>query len=267
MSDSEPTAPIQPPKPVSGVEVICVVLLPYLWGSLVYSALNSAKFFVWFYGDGTIAPRSLLEKRQSLWVGAIAGLLAFLSALLLLRLGIGIPLAQVGLTTRNLGRNLLAGLVFAVIFVPGTYGIHTLALMVLDAHGSKPQDHFFTQIGSTGLFPIEWALLLFSAVVAAPVWEEFVFRGLIQPWVMRNGRSRSLLVLALAGLLALVAVAQPHIPSRDPNADTIAYLRSVLEAFAKAWIPLARLRKNVFGIRSALGLGAARRRVPPPRPP
>ena len=168
---------------------------------------------MWFYGADALQTDTLMLLRHSLWIGAIAAPFQFLSALLLLRWGIGVPLARVGLTTRNLGRNVLGGLVFAAIFVPGTYGIQTLALMALEAVGSKPQDHAFTQLGSTGLLPIEWALLFFGAVVAAPVWEEFVYRGLIQPWVMRCGRPGGLIVLGIAAALAAYSISKAWIPS------------------------------------------------------
>ena len=145
-------------------------------------------------------PEPLARVRQGLWITAIAAPFQVASALIFLRQGVGVPLAEVGVTTRNLGRNALAGLVFAAIFVPGAYGIQALALMALEAAGSTPREHPFAQLGSTGLLPAEWGLLLFGAVVVAPVWEELVYRGLIQPWVMRNGRRGSLAVLGLAAL-------------------------------------------------------------------
>jgi membrane protease YdiL (CAAX protease family) len=213
MSQSDPPNPLA--RPIAGVEVVCVVLLPVVCGFLVNQILKSAHFFAWFYGRASLEAVPLEGLRQSLWITAIASPLQILSALIFLRVGIGVSLADVGITTRNLGRNALAGLVFAVIFVPGTYGIQALALQILEAAGSKPQEHPFTQLGTTGLLPTEWALLIFGAVVVAPLWEELVFRGLVQPWVMRQGRRGSLAVLALAALLAGQAVSTgwPHSPT------------------------------------------------------
>ena len=45
------------------------------------------------------------------WIGAIAAPFQVASALLFLGRGVGVPLAEAGVTTRNLGRNVLAGLV------------------------------------------------------------------------------------------------------------------------------------------------------------
>ena len=230
MSESEPPAPIPLAKPISGVEIVCVALLPILCGYLILTILTSMNFFPWFYGEAPGKPLSRMELRQSLWVGAIAAPFYFLLALLLLRLGIGMPIPGTGLTTRNLGRNILGGLLFAVIFVPGTYGILTLALMVLEAVGSKPKDHPFTQLGSSGLSPIEWALLIFGAVVVAPVWEEFVYRGLIQPWVMRRGRTGGLIVLAITAALALYSITEAWSPSPS--------IRELVIVLAPVWILL-----------------------------
>jgi membrane protease YdiL (CAAX protease family) len=42
--------------------------------------------------------------------------------------------------------------------------------------------HPLTQAAGEGLAPAEWSLLIFAATVAAPVIEELLFRGLLQPW-------------------------------------------------------------------------------------
>ena len=209
MSRSDPSNP--PARPVTGIEIVCVVLLPILCFVVVNQLLKAAGFFEWFYGPEESVPLSRV--RQGLWITAIGAPLQVVSALIFLRSGVGVPLADIGLTTRNLGRNVLGGLAFALIFVPGTYGIQALAISALEATGSKPQEHPFAQLGSTGLLPSEWALLLFGAVVVAPIWEELVFRGLIQAWAMRNGRRGSLAVLGLAALLAGQVVATAWVPA------------------------------------------------------
>ena len=228
MSQSDPTPPSRPPATIKGIEVICVALMPLLWVFLVNEILKAMHFFAWFYGAEALESDPFMPLCQSLWIGTIAAPLQILSALTFLSWGIGTPLAEVGITTRNLGRNVIAGLVFAVIFVPGSYGIQALALQALEAVGSKPQDHLFTRLGSAGLSPVEWGLLLFGAVVAAPVWEELVYRGLIQPWVLHNGRLGSLVVLGLAALLAGQAVAAAWIPSPS--------VRELAIVFAPLWI-------------------------------
>jgi membrane protease YdiL (CAAX protease family) len=69
--------------------------------------------------------------------------------------------------------------------------------------GAGPtEEHPLTQLAQFGLAPVEWGLLVVSAVVAAPVVEELVFRGLLQPW-FASCREGSALALALAFLMAL----------------------------------------------------------------
>jgi membrane protease YdiL (CAAX protease family) len=200
MSRSDPPNP--PARPVTGVEIVCVFLMQMLCYSLCHVVLESADFFAWFYGADALAADPFARDRQGLWATAIAAPFLVASALTFLAAGVGVPLEAVGLTTRNLGRNVLAGLLFAFIFVPGSLCIQQLALMALEAAGSAPVEHRFTQLRATGLLPAEWGLLVFTAVVVAPVWEEILFRGLIQPWVMRNGRRGALVALGLAALLA-----------------------------------------------------------------
>lgn len=224
MSSTDP--PNRPSRPVTGLEIVCVALTPILCSLVVNQLLTAAGFFAWFYGPGEAGP--LGRVRQGLWVGAIAAPLQVASALLFLGRGVGVPLAEAGVTTRNLGRNALAGLAFALVFVPGTYGIQALATSALEAAGSRPQEHPFAQVGSAGLLPAEWALLLFGAVVVAPVWEELVFRGLIQPWVIRNGRRGGLVVLGLAALLAGQAVASEWVAAPTP--------REVAVKLAPLWV-------------------------------
>ena len=159
---------------------------------------------------------------------AIAAPFLLASALTFLVAGVGVPLDSFGVTSRNLGRNALAGLLFAIIFVPGSLGIQQLALMALEAAGSEPVEHPFTRLGATGLLPAEWGLLLFTAVVVAPLWEELLFRGLIQTWVMRNGRRGRLVALGLAAVLAAYAVARGW-----PSAPTP---REVAVKLAPLWV-------------------------------
>jgi membrane protease YdiL (CAAX protease family) len=211
MSQSDP--PNRFARKITGIEIVCVALVPVVWSYLVNEILKSAHFFAWFYGEEAPDSAPLVQLRRGLWITSIAAPFQILSALIFLRSGIGVSLDAIGITTRNLGRQILGGLVFAVIFVPGTYGIQALALLALEAAGSKPQEHPFTQLGTTGLLPVEWGLLLFGAVVLAPTWEELVFRGLVQPWVMRHGQRGGLVVLTLAALLAAQAVAAAWVPS------------------------------------------------------
>jgi membrane protease YdiL (CAAX protease family) len=77
------------------------------------------------------------------------------------------------------------------------------------------------------LTPIEWTLLVFTAMVAAPVGEELMFRGAVQPWLATRPWGSH---LAMLGALA-IAVWQ--------RADHLAEACSQgMESFAAACIPV-----------------------------
>ena len=105
MSRSDP--PNRPVRPVTGLEIVCVAVMPMLWYSLFHAILESANFFAWFYGADALATDALkrvplMPSRQGLWIGAISAPFLVASALVFLTAGVGIPLAEIGVTTRNL---------------------------------------------------------------------------------------------------------------------------------------------------------------------
>src|SRR5262249_60308531 len=87
----------------------------------------------------------------------------------------------VGLTARRLGRHVLGGLLFAAVFAPGAYGLQALVLQLVGMLGGKAENHPFTQLGQQQLYPVEWVLLISSAVATAPVSAGLLYPGLIQP--------------------------------------------------------------------------------------
>jgi membrane protease YdiL (CAAX protease family) len=51
---------------------------------------------------------------------------------------------------------------------------------------------------------MEWVLLVLSATVVAPIWEELLYRGILQPW-FASRRHGGAIALACAFLFALLA--------------------------------------------------------------
>jgi membrane protease YdiL (CAAX protease family) len=196
----------------SGYEIIAVVCLGYLWPGMLYQALQSAGWYRWFYGaefldhvgraDDPAGKTALF--RLMLWAGCAALPFQVGSALLVLAGVSGTRPAELGLTPRRLGRNLLAGLVAAVVLVPGVYGIQALVVLLTRQLGGVTQDHPLTELGRQSLWGVEWVLLVLTAAVAAPVWEELLFRGIIQPWVIDRPYGGAA-ALAAALLVALSA--------------------------------------------------------------
>jgi membrane protease YdiL (CAAX protease family) len=128
--------------------------------------------------------RQITQTRLMLWAFCAALPVQVACTLALLRSFSGTKPADIGLTGRRLGVNLLAGVIAALVLVPGVYGIQALVVLLVRMLGGAGQEHPFAKLGETSLYPTEWVLLVLAATVVAPVWEELLFRGVIQPWVI-----------------------------------------------------------------------------------
>jgi membrane protease YdiL (CAAX protease family) len=127
----------------------------------------------------------LLQYRFLLWSTVLASAFEIATVLIVFRLVSDTTPADLGLRTSHLGRNILLGLGSAVVLTP-LVGLLNLAIVILWQfwYQSGVQEHPFKQIGQLSLYPAEWGVLIVSAVVVAPFWEELVFRGILQPWFM-----------------------------------------------------------------------------------
>jgi membrane protease YdiL (CAAX protease family) len=191
----EPTNVPQPrPVPWSGAELLAIAfLVVFFWPAAVNEALHVTGVYRSFYGEERAAlvrdesaPKELRQQaanRLSLWVRVIAFPFQAATILLLPYAVSGTRPAQLGLTRRRLGRNLLAGAVVAVVLTPAVLSLNYSVEHFYQVDlGGKTQEHPLTQAAREGLTAAEWFLLIFGATVAAPVLEELEFRGLLQPW-------------------------------------------------------------------------------------
>jgi membrane protease YdiL (CAAX protease family) len=201
--------------PWTAPEVLLALLFVSLfWPAAAYQLLIASGFFRCLYGDELVALASAdpaQQERQWLALGFLAGPGAADGALPILRnqafyrlnlwatvlafpfQAVTIPLLlygasgtrpeQLGLTARNLGRNLLAGTIGAVVLAPLVLGVNWLVEVLYQAAGAGGvQEHPLTQVARQGPAPAEWVLLFLTAMLAAPVMEELMFRGMLQPW-------------------------------------------------------------------------------------
>jgi membrane protease YdiL (CAAX protease family) len=110
-----------------------------------------------------------------------------LALLVLLRILSGTRPYQVGLTTHRLFWNVLAGLLAWVCLTPFVYVVLDLVNWLTSRlFHVAPEEHPLTRLSQAGLSTGDWILLVISAVVVAPVLEELVFRGVVQPWLARR---------------------------------------------------------------------------------
>src|SRR5262249_47815016 len=143
--------------------------------------------------------------RKGLWLTNVAFPFEALTIPVLLYSLSGTRPYQLGLTRRRLGRNLFVGFIGSLVLIPVVFGVYYLVTVLYRSWGTTPtEEHPLTQVAQMGLTPVEWALLVGSAVVAAPVVEELVFRGLLQPWfAKRRGGGAAALLLAFLMALAI----------------------------------------------------------------
>jgi membrane protease YdiL (CAAX protease family) len=223
--DEAPPTGWPTPVPWTGPEVLLASCLIYLaWPATFSLLLQGSGLYRWFYGPGPVAQqaagvgaaagpgaaraaeptfRRLDSYRQGLWLNAFTFPFQALTIPVLLFSVSGTRPSQLGLTRRRLGQNLLVGFVGALVLVPCVFGVYYLVIALYHSWGAAPtEEHPLTQVAQFGLAPVEWGLLVLSAVVAAPVVEEQVFRGLLQPWFAKR-REGGALAMVLAFLMAL----------------------------------------------------------------
>jgi membrane protease YdiL (CAAX protease family) len=148
--------------------------------------------------------------------------------------------ADMGLTTREWGKSVRTALVLAAVLIPAVYALQALVMWLAMALGMTPEDHTFTKLARAGLSGVEWALLLFTAVVAAPLWEELMFRGLIQRWAVAR-RAEGGATLLLVALVVAVMTRWDAFQKAETYPDRIGAMLPALcvIALTAAW-PLTR---------------------------
>lgn len=189
------------PPPWTGTELVLGVILAWIfWPAAAYAALKGLGVEHWYYGDNAAE----MGKRLGLWVGTLAAPFQVLTYPLVFSAYSGTSLAQLGLTTRRFGRNLLAGAAALLLLTPVVFGIWKLLRLLYEGAGEHGiEQHALEIVAGQHLRCGEWAMLFFTAMIAAPLHEELTFRGVLQPWLAarRWGGHAALfgaLVLALA---------------------------------------------------------------------
>ena len=147
--------------------------------------------------------QQILAVRMSIWPMVLAFPFQVGIILLVLRKQSGARPAQVGLTVHRFGLNTLLGALAWGVLTPTVLALHALVNFCYHSLTRvDPEGHPFQRLGQQHLMPLEWTLLALAAVVAAPVLEEFFFRGLLQPWFMER-RWGTLASVAAALVVAL----------------------------------------------------------------
>jgi membrane protease YdiL (CAAX protease family) len=190
--------------------VIVLLVVSWFCPMLVQEGLRASDFFLHVYGQellqearGDGPARKLAQTRVELWRAVLSLPLQVATVPLLL---LTWP-ARLGLTRWKLGSNLLLGLLAALVLTPVVYGIQYGVIMLHQTWLQQPiEEHPLLGLRQD-ILPFEWVVLILSVMLAAPVLEELLFRGMMQPWFASRPWG-AVLPTAFALLLAVVSRSQ-----------------------------------------------------------
>lgn len=112
-------------------------------------------------------------------------------------------LESIGISKRNLGRNVLWGVGTALANLPLVLIMALIGNWVF-AGLPKPEHPITTEISTGAVGPFGIAVLLFAASVGAPIIEEIMFRGTLLPALARVWRAPVLAILAQGLIFAAI---------------------------------------------------------------
>lgn len=117
-----------------------------------------------------------------------------------------------GLRNANLPRALLLAVGVLVVALPIVLALQQLSILTLDKMGWHPADQRAVDLLMAAKSLWMRVYLAFFAVVLAPVAEEFIFRGVLFPWVKQLGWPK----LAWVGVSLVFAAIHVNLPTFLP---------------------------------------------------
>ena len=199
----------------TGREVTLAFLIYVTAPLAVYSVLSAAGVFQFIYGERPAhVPESIWTMRQYLWTSLAAPPLALALILSLLWSLTQTRPAELGLHAGRLPQHYLLGYLGHLGLTPLTLGLFFLVLLWF-----RRTPHAFESLSKEISLPVEWCLLIFQAVVTAPVLEETLFRGLLQNWLRRASLAGHGVIMAMILTLALAPILIERLEEEKPAAQ------------------------------------------------
>jgi membrane protease YdiL (CAAX protease family) len=167
-----------PPLPLRGREVLLVFVLFIISMGIAGSILRSALGLdIDSLTSGTkIAPS---DQTTLVWVEAGACLLALSSSCMLLQLLHGRDGVELGFGWDRWRTDVIAGLLTAGLLAAPVLALMAIVVQFWESH------HPLVDVMKTSESASFLVAATFSAVLVAPLWEEFLFRGVFQSWLLR----------------------------------------------------------------------------------
>ena len=180
----------EPLNPVTwtGWEILAAFFVTYVfWPKLVGWWMDYSGFFSWLYGlspDQT--PNDIAKQEHGFWTQLFMLPFNLVTVLIIFRLISGTQSYQLGMSFQSPIKRLALACMSWLIVTPAVFGINFLSsLMYFDLTGQKPE-HPLEQLAESSPLLIDLMLIGLVALAAAPIWEEFFFRGVIQPWLAQH---------------------------------------------------------------------------------
>ena len=262
------------PRHVSwtGLEIGAAFFLTRLtWPIVISSCLFGLGFFSWVYGGDISFNRDSLDElekaRVNLWLTVFLFPINLLTVFLLFRLGSGTRAPDIGFAADRPRENIaLASLTWLAV-TPAVFGINYLASWgYFELTGTKPEAHPLQQLAEQSPSLMDAILIAVSALVVAPVWEELMFRGVVQSWLAEKDWGGHL-AMGLAALIGIAAAISGFHDLEDISLrDALAKLSPVFFVLAmypgylvidrclRRWIPDAKSVRAVYGTALLFGM-------------
>jgi membrane protease YdiL (CAAX protease family) len=186
--------------PWTGKEVFFIFVLQLLWPSLVSLIFDN------ILGE----PQSEDRPMRNIEIVTLTTPLFLFASWLLLRLTCDMRLYQLGLSRGQWRQNLLLGSLAWLICSPWIFVVNWLVGLVLESLQQAPREHQLSRMMQGREPVVEWSLLLWNAVLIAPLAEECLFRGVTQKWASQLARRSHVLWLITLPLALLGNSAQLH---------------------------------------------------------
>jgi membrane protease YdiL (CAAX protease family) len=170
----------------SGAEVVLAFVFMRMIPAMAFLSLQITGFYRFQYGSDPGPDDKELLNRCSLWAAAVGTPLAVAAILGTLRVVSRTKLRHIALTRRRWLPALTAGCLTWLVIAPPVFGLHFLVIWAQEKLGLEAKKHVLEQVLENQPRPAEWVLVVLVAVALAPVLEELVFRGILQPWLAKQ---------------------------------------------------------------------------------
>lgn len=179
---------IPPPRryrhvPWTGPELTLVLLIYITLPYLAMWLLSSAGVLAPVADPKNMTPE---EFKPRMVVQLLISPLIVILSLALLRANSFTKPRHIGFTVWRWRNSLTLGYFCFLIITPTVLGIQYIANVVMKLEGISVQQHPLLQVGGHNAEPWVLCLIPLQAMIAAPIIEEFVFRGVMLPWLSQR---------------------------------------------------------------------------------